>query len=148
MATVLGLSCAVLVRTSGTFGSPTFSELKLLQELTPDDEFEEFNATVYGGGGFEMTEPTIRKLSLELTVIHDASDTAADYLYDAHDAKTSLDIVHLNGPNVATTTGPRAQFKSLKRTPGKTKEGIVTYTYTLKPCLDLTNLPTTYTVPS
>ena len=141
MAIKRGVFCK-LFRNTGTYGSPTWAEIKLVRDMVCNVADEEWDATCRAAGGQGQAEPSIRNTSLEGTLVWDSADTQVAAMLTAYLARTSLDMAALDGASSgAASQGPRALFKI---TQWKRNEGLrdgVTIDFVMKPCYEITNIP-------
>lgn len=147
MGSRLGLN-AKLYRNSGTYGSPTWVEFKNVVDLTDNDDMEEAEVTTRGSAGIAEFEPTIRTVSLEFQMVSKTGDTDLAAVRSAYSARTSLDMVALDGAiDEVGATGVRARFKVFSFKKGQELKGAQMIDVTMKPCGD-TNPPSDFTVSS
>ena len=106
----LGLT-AKAYRNTGSFGSPTWVEVSNIQDLDLGDTMDSFDATIRGSGGFDESEPTIRKVEINWNMKNNA-DAGMIAFRTAYAARAAVDLQFLDGP-IATTGshGVRGRFK-------------------------------------
>lgn len=129
-----GIDC-VFYRNSGTYGSPTWTEVDDILDLDADPSWGEGDASSRGSPVM-MTEPTQMALSItgKIRVSLDDADFVA--LDDAFVARTALDLMVLNGPSSTNgVRGWRMDFKIFGWKETQAANGVLYRDFTMKPCL-------------
>ena len=126
---------AKLYRNTGTYVSPTWTEMTNVGDLTLGDSFDEANVTRRGSNGFTETEPTLRNLELSFQTFNIAADADFIALLGAHTGRTSLDIAIMDGPiATAGSRGVRANFKVTSFNRNQNLADAQGFDVTMKPC--------------
>lgn len=128
MGTIKAVDCKAYVRTVGTWASPTtYVELKAAINVGIEVEHSEFDATTRGGGGFRQTGVAISGLRFPITMKKDKDDTAFAALETAHQGKTLVELLVLDGPKTsASSDGYRAECVCVSWNETQDLEGMVT----------------------
>ncbi len=133
---MLGLS-AKLYRNTGTYGTPTWTLVNNVTDLTGNDSMEEADASTRGDGGFAASEPTLRALELSFGMINKPADTDVAAFLAAYIARTSLDIAVMDGLMATVgSKGVRARYKIHQFPRAQELRGVQTFDVMLKPCVD------------
>lgn len=133
-------------RNTGTFASPTWVEFKNVVDLDVGDEMDEAETTSRASGGFKESEPTIRSVDLEFQMVNKPADADLLAVRTAYAARTSIDIVALDGPIADPGShGVRARYKVFKFKKGQKLKDAQMIDVTMKPCCD-TNPPSEMTI--
>jgi len=107
----LGLN-AKLYRNTGTYASPTWSELKNVRDLSNNDSMEEADTTTRGSGGFTEQEPTLRAVELEFDMVNKPGDTDLTAMRTAYINRQEVELAVMDGDiTTSGSTGVRATFK-------------------------------------
>ena len=107
----LGLN-AKLYRNTGTYGTPTWTEVTNVVDSSVGDEMEAADVSTRGSGGFKEEEPTLRAVSLSFQMVNKAGNADLIALRTAYAGRTSIDMVALDGPiATAGSNGVRAHYK-------------------------------------
>lgn len=128
---------ATMNRNTGNYGTPVWSAVGLVDDLTLDCTFEEADASIRGSGGYKFTEPTLQVLQLEFGLKCVPSDAGyialrANFLSTPRAVQDVL-ISTIN----SNTTGEftlRADYKCVKFGQEEKLAGIIVNPVTLKPC--------------
>jgi hypothetical protein len=131
---------------TGSYGSPTWSAIQIVTDVTQNLDADEADASTRGNFAFKATEPTLLGIALEFDILEDIADTNYASIRAAYFARTTLDVFACTGP--AATSGEifvRAVYKMFGFKKGEPLNGINKYTVTIKPCYSA-NPPTTGTV--
>ena len=144
MSKQVGLDMYLYYNT-GTYGSPTWTLIENVQDLTGPDSFAEANVS-RRKVKFEQLEPTLRKVSFEWGMIYDPSDTAFAALKANYAAKTLTEFAFADGP-IATngTIYLRIECKIFTFDRDESLEGANAYKVVAKPCYS-SNVPSVVTV--
>ncbi len=101
MSVLLGMN-AVLYRNTGTYGSPVWSVMGDVKDVTLDLETDEADVTVRGNNGWKATQPTLRSATIEFEMVWDPSNAGFTAIQTAFLAGSSIEFLALDQP-VATT---------------------------------------------
>jgi len=130
---------------AATYGSPSWTKLKRVGDITVDDSRVEADAS-HRDVEEELVVPTLRSRSLSFTVRANPSDATFVALKAAYENKTEVDVIILNQLiSVSGATGPRLAMVVTQFNQGAEIRGLQTRDVILKPT-DSDNDPTTYTV--
>lgn len=135
-----------LYRNSATYGSPTWVLINTVKDVTVTDKLDEVDASCRASN-FKLTEPGQEDFSIETVILADTANTQYQALLDAHNAKTAIDLLALDGP-VATvgSQGHRCICKILDFSRGEPLNDLATNNVVAKPSYDDTNAGRTYFV--
>lgn len=132
MSVVTGIECK-LYRNTGTFGSPTWSEIPIAREVRVTKEKTEIDATTRGSGGYSRTTGGLKAITLEFDVVCDRGNTHLAAIDDAWFDDTVIEFLALDG---ATTDdgarGIRAECEVLNISEPQPLDDAVVRTVTVK----------------
>jgi len=138
---------AMLYRNTGTWDSPTWSEITCVKDVSldaPDGEI----AAPSRASVFNLTLAGLTDATINLEVIHSPSDANFVALRDAKTNRTAIEIAIMDGDiTTVGSHGLRANFRVLNFTRNEPLEDELTYTVTLKPTPSSNN-PTWYSITS
>lgn len=101
MATPILAEDAKLYYNTGSYGSPTWTLICNVKDLTLSLESAEVDVTTRCGSGFNEYVPGLTDASVTFSMLYDPSDTAWEALRGHFFAKTAVEVLVLDGP-VAT----------------------------------------------
>lgn len=108
MGVKLGLD-AKLYRNTGTFASPTWTEVQNVKDLTLNLEAGEADVTTRGNAGWRATLAALKDASIEFEMVWDTADTDFTAIKDAFFGSTGIEFAVMDGDiTVAGTQGLRA----------------------------------------
>lgn len=141
MSVKFGFRCR-LFRNTATWASPVWSALNVVRETTLGLTDEEWDASTRAALGWDQTEPTTRKATIEGSCIWTPADTGLIALRDAYLNRTALDLAALDGAASGEgSQGLRAMWKVFQFVrPEELRAGCI-INFSLKPCYEITNLP-------
>lgn len=128
----VGIKCKVY-RNTGTYGSPTWTEITLIRDATMSCPWDLVDASSRAHR-VKLFAKTLEDITVNVVLRADDADAAAIALYAAAHEDTALDLLVLDGP-IATegSSGLRAHF-IVNLTGQDQGSGSVVYnTYDLKP---------------
>jgi len=144
MSVVLGFA-AKLYRNNGSYAVPDWVEMDNVKECKLTLSGVEIDVTTRGGGGYQQTEPGLIDANLEFGINWDTSDENFTALQAAFLARTSLDVLALDGAyTVAGSQGLRMTAKVTKFDRDEPVAGILATSVTMRPCI-ADNSPEWYT---
>lgn len=144
MAAVTGYFCK-LYRNTGTYGSPTWTEIATARDVTSTLEKAEIDASVRGGNGWKQSVAGLKEMTIEAEILFDTTDAGFTALQSAFFGNTTVDVLALSGP-VATpgNQGPRAVCEVLSFTRNEGMQDVLTVSVTFRPAAG-PNAPTWFT---
>jgi len=95
---IFGKNCK-LYYNSGTYGSPTWVEIKNVKDLTLNLSYEEAEVSTRGGG--KQYEPTLLDSQIDFEMVRDTADSVQTALLAAFVAGTVMDLAVAEG-SIAT----------------------------------------------
>jgi hypothetical protein len=103
----------ILAINQGTYGGPSWVNVKTVQDVTATLEYEKADASSRGQNGFGATEPTLAMVSLSFKILEDTADAAYLLLRAAAFAKTTVcDMMCCSGTIGASgETSVRSDYK-------------------------------------
>lgn len=129
-----GIDCK-FYRNSGTYGSPTWTEVNDILDLDADPTWGEGDASSRGSP-VVMTEPTMLGMTITGKIRVSLADADFVALDDAHIARTALDLMVLNGNSTTNgVRGWRMDFKIFGWKETQAANGVLYRDFTMKPCL-------------
>jgi hypothetical protein len=128
MGTIKAVDCKVYVRTGGSWTTtPTYTELSAVMNASIEIEHSTFDATTRGGAGFRQTGVSITGLRFPMTLKKDKDDTAFAALETAHQGKTLVELLVLDGTRLLDASkGYRAECVCESWNETQDLEGMVT----------------------
>lgn len=97
---------------SGTYDSPTWTEVKNVRDLNIPDIFTESDVTTRGSGGVRQMAAGLREVSVEFQMLFDEDDADYQYFRAAYNARTKIDIAAMSGDITTNgSQGPRGYFQ-------------------------------------
>lgn len=145
MANTTGLECKAYLG-SGTFASPTWTELTQAQEVTISRERTEITAPSRGST-FEKVLVGLKKVGVDIKLLRDNTNASQIILDAAYEAGTTIFMAFADGP--IATTGTRyvkVEVLVTKFAEGEPLEGAATIDMMVKPSAKGTNDPAKITV--
>ena len=121
----------------GTYGSPTWNEVKNVREVKVGGEMGDSDGTTRAGGGTEQSEPVLRKLGVTGKIRSDDSDTTGYIaLETAFLTRGVLDVMLMDGDKgVAGNRGYRFDAKNFTWPEDQANDGILWRDFDLRPCI-------------
>ena len=94
---------------TGTFNSPTWTEIVSARDVTLQDEMTEADASIRGDGGLAATLPGLRKIGFDCEVLWNTGSTEFNTLHPNYLARTATEFLALDGVSNANSgsQGPR-----------------------------------------
>lgn len=145
MAIVLGLNCA-LYQNTGSYGTPTWSVISGVQNLTLSMDKAEANVSTRASS-WEQIAATLKKVSVEFNMPWDVSDSRQQAILDNFTASAgaSLEFLILAGTTSDVgAEGIRASFDIIKFNRTEDLEGAAMVEIAMKPAKS-SNAPAWYT---
>lgn len=125
-----------LYRNTGTYGSPTWSEVSNVDDVNFPLELSDQDVTKRNGGGFKQHEPGLADIAATLKMLHDPADTAMAAFITAAWNRTSIELYILDQAySTAGSQGIRATFKFFKQSRTEPVDGYMMQEFDVKPCL-------------
>ncbi len=104
----LGLK-AKLYRNTGTYGSPTWNEVKNVKDVTLTVEKGEADVTTRGNDGWRALIGTLKSASIEFQMVWDTADDDHIAFHTAFFADSSVEFAIMDGKMVADSGGEASQ---------------------------------------
>ena len=144
MAIVLGLN-GKAYRNTATWGSPSWTLVSNIRDVTQNLETGEADVTDRSGGGWRQTAATLKDGTVEFEMLWDTSDANFTAIQAAWENSTTIEMVFLDGVITdAGNEGLRADFSVTNFSRSEALEEAMTISVTLKPS-NTANTPTWYT---
>lgn len=136
---VLGLEAKVYYRSAGSFGSPTWTEITSVKEITLNLEAGEFVGSTRGSV-WEKTARTLLRASVDITLLHKPQNAGEEAIRDAFLNGTLIDMAIMNGA-IATVgnEGLRGEMTVTKFSREEPLEEGLTIAATIKPGISSNN---------
>ena len=96
MGAILGLK-GKMYRNTGSYESPTWTEMKNVKDLSLKMEKGEADATTRGNNGWEAVISSLKKGSLEWEMVYDTDDADFTALHTAWFADTAVEFAIMDG---------------------------------------------------
>jgi len=139
---------AKLYYNTGTYASPTWTEITLVKDVTLNLEKDEIDLTTRASGGFKEAADGLIDASVDFNHLWDASDTAFTALQTAFFNKTAEEFLVLDGSSATTgNQGLRATCMILSFTRNEALGEALTVDISIKPVKNTDAAPAWYTVP-
>jgi len=130
-----GYQCATYVRTSGSHGTPTWTEVLLINDMAVDDPKEKLEADSRSANGMRKYEPGRTDLTVTGQIRKDASDTAYAAIASAFAGRTELDVMILDGKKDANgSIGYRLGMKVFKFSEDQAAGKVLYKDFEMAPC--------------
>lgn len=133
MGVKLGLD-AKLYRNTGSYGSPTWNEVKNVKDVTLNLEAGSADVTTRGNGGWRANIATLKDASLEFEMVWDTADDDFTAIRTAFLTNAAIEFAVLDGP-VATSgsQGLRASMAITNFSRAEPLEEAIKVSVTAKP---------------
>jgi len=143
---VLGQDCK-LYRNTGTYGSPVWTLITTVRDLTLGLEKGQADVSTRGNNGWRANASTLKEGSIEFEIVWKPGDVQVGAIRDAFLNNTSMELLALDGP-VATagSQGLRATCDITSFSRNEPLEEGVTVGVVAKPTL-AANPPSWFTAP-
>lgn len=93
---------AKLYYNTGSYASPTWSEIDNVKDLTLSQDKGEVDLTTRASGGYEETGDGLISISVEFSMLYDTAEAYFGALEQAFTNKTAVEFAVMDGP-IATT---------------------------------------------
>lgn len=93
---------AKLYYNTGTYGTPTWTEISNIKDLTLSVEKDEVDLTTRASGGFKEYADGLVDATVEFQMLWDSSDTAFTAMKTAFFNKTAVEVLVLDGDEATT----------------------------------------------
>ena len=136
MATAkLGLD-AKLYRNTGSYGSPSWAEIENVRDLTLSMPKGEADVSTRGNGGWGADAGTLKRASIEFSMVNRESDTDLDAIRDSFLNNTDVEYAVMDG-NITTSgsEGLRATMQVFNFSRNEALEEAITYDVSIKPTI-------------
>lgn len=133
MAVVLGMN-AKMYRNTGTYASPTWSEIDSVKDVTLSLETGEADVTTRAAGGWRESIATLRDASLEFEMVYDSAGTHFAAIKTAFTAGTNIEFLVLDGDNATSgSQGLRAEMSIMSFSRNEALEEALSVSVSAKP---------------
>ena len=133
MSTRLGMD-AKLYRNTGSFGSPTWTEVTNVKDLTLNLEKGEADVTTRANGGWRATVGTLKDASIEFQMVWDTVDAGFDAIRQAFFNNTPIEFAVMDGDITdPDSEGLRATFDIFNFTRNEALEEAIMVDVSIKP---------------
>ncbi len=144
-AIVLGFNCHAYYN-AGTYGSPTWTEILPIRDMTLPQTDDDVDASSREGEGSKEVEPGMRDNSIEFDMVYNQADAAFAALQAGYNARSAVEFLVLDGPNsTAGSQGLRATMKLNKFTRKEELTGAVMTEVKATPAKNANAAPAWYT---
>lgn len=113
MARKLGLA-GKLFRNTGTYASPVWNEIGNVKDLTLNIEKGEADLSVRANNGWETIVATLKKASVEFTMVYDTADDDFTAIQTAFFSDAQIEFAIMDGAMTTGAQGLRASCEILK----------------------------------
>src|SRR5688572_3094969 len=133
MSTRLGMD-AKLYRNAGSFGSPIWTEVTNVKDLTLNLEKGEADVTTRANGGWRATVGTLKDASIEFQMVGDTVDAGFDAIRQAFFNNAPLEFAVMDGDITdPDSEGLRATFDIFNFTRNEALEEAIMVDVSIKP---------------
>jgi hypothetical protein len=144
---VLGYN-AKLYRNTGTYASPTWSEMTNVKDLTLNMDLDEADVTTRASGGWKANVATLLDGSIEFEMVYDPTDANFTAVQTAFFSRSAVEFAAMDGPiATAGSQGLRATCMVKQFSVEEKLAEALTVKVTIKPTY-AANPPSWYTVSS
>ena len=125
---------ARLYRNTGTYETPTWTEIDNVKDVTLNLETGEADVTTRANNGWRATAATMKDGSVEFEMVWDTADAGFTAIQEAYFDNTSLEFAVMDG-DIATsgTQGLRATMAVTNFSRNEPLEEAITVSVTIKP---------------
>ena len=134
MSVVLGKDAKLYFCAAGTGGTPTWTELTNVKNVTVNLQKGEADVTTRGNNGWRATIGTLKDASVEWEMVWDTEDAGFTAIQEAYFDGTPVEVAVMDG--VITESGSeglRATMDVISFTRSEPLEEAITVSVTLKP---------------
>jgi hypothetical protein len=133
MATRLGMD-AKLYRNTGSYASPTWTEITNVKDVTLNLEKGEADVTTRANAGWRATVGTLKDASIEFQMVWDTADAGFGAIRQAFFSNTPIEFAVMDGPiTTPTSEGLRATCDIMNFTRNEALEEAIMVDVTIKP---------------
>lgn len=133
MATRLGMD-AKLYRNTGTYASPTWTEITNVKDVTLNLEKGEADVTTRANNGWRATVGTLKDASIEFQMVWDTADAGFDAIRQAFFSNSAIEFAVMDGViSSPDSEGLRATFDIFNFTRNEALEEAIMVDVTIKP---------------
>jgi len=133
MAIKLGIDAKLYFCAAGIGGTPTWTEINNVKNVTLDLKRAEADVTTRASGGWKATAPAMRQCTCEFEMVWNPSDSGFTAVKSAFLAGTLLEVAVLTGAKDAVgSQGPKGSFCITKFDRKESLEEAVTVAVTAK----------------
>ena len=146
MSVVLGKDAKLYFCAAGIGGTPTWTELTNVKNVTVNLQKGEADVTTRGNNGWKASVGTLKEGSIEFEMVWDTEDAGFTALQQAYFGNTTIEFLVLDG-DVTTvgSQGLRATMSVMSFSRNEALEEAITVSVTLKPAYS-DHAPEWYTV--
>ena len=125
---------ARLYRNTGTYETPTWTEIDNVKDVTLNLETGEADVTTRANNGWRATAATLKDGSVEFEMVWDTADAGFTAVQEAYFDNTSIEFAVMDG-DIATsgTQGLRATMAVTNFSRNEPLEEAITVSVTIKP---------------
>ena len=125
---------ARLYRNTGTYETPTWTEIDNVKDVTLNLETGEADVTTRANNGWRATAATLKDWSVEFEMVWDTADAGFTAIQEAYFDNTSIEFAVMDG-DIATsgTQGLRATMAVTNFSRNEPLEEAITVSVTIKP---------------
>ena len=125
---------ARLYRNTGTYETPTWTEIDNVKDVTLNLETGEADVTTRANNGWRATAATLKDGSVEFEMVWDTADAGFTAVQEAYFDNTSIEFAIMDG-DIATsgTQGLRATMAVTNFSRNEPLEEAITVSVTIKP---------------
>lgn len=133
MATRLGLDAKLYMNT-GSYGSPTWTEVTNVKDVTLNMEKGEADVTTRANGGWRATIGTLKDASIEFQMVWDTADVGFSAVQQSFFTNAPLEFAVMDGEiGTSGSQGLRATFDIFNFKRNEALEEAITVDVTMKP---------------
>jgi hypothetical protein len=132
-----------LYRNAGTYESPSWSELTIARDVTPDYSMSEADTSTRASvrAGWDLSTPVSKAASIEVQMLYKGSDTGYIAFKNAFHSKLPIEVAVVDGDITdGATKGVRMSVGVFNFSEAQPLKDVVVTNMTLKPT-NATNLP-------
>lgn len=123
---------AIVYRNTGTYGSPTWTSMTLVKDVTPNTQWVFGDASVRATR-VELSHPTQMQYEISMTMRDDDADAGVQAIKTIAMTGDNLDLLIMDAPiSIEGARGVRAHFHAAQ-TQDQSIGAIIYNTFTLKP---------------
>ena len=131
----LGINCKLYYNT-GSYATPTWTEITIVKDVEITAEMDETDNTTRAEGGAKASEPTLLGIEVSGLIRHDDEDAAFLVMDNAFWQRTAKEyLVHNGATSSENSRGIRSYMKIFNWSESQANDAVLHRAFTLKPTI-------------